>query len=119
MPRCGQSSQLGARSECLARHDARARKSGDCDGKPTKTKRKYKYESRDEANDAKKKKKNRARADWRRRTHKCLMAAEEKAHSKMQQRGGARKWKHAMKRRYNRDLQRQKQQRRRHEEVNH
>ena len=84
-------SQLGARSECLARHDARARKSGVCEGLPTKSKRKYKYESKDEANDAKKRKKNRARAERRRRAHKRLMAAEEEAHSKLQYRGGARK----------------------------
>ena len=105
MPRCGQSSQLGARSECLGRHDPRARKGGVSDGKPTKRKRIYKYVSKDEATDAMKKKRNRARAERRRRARKCLMAAEEKAHSKMQQRGGANKWKKAVKRRYNRDLQ--------------
>ena len=75
MPHCGQSSQLGARSECLARHDARARTSGVSEGKPTKSKRKYKYESREEADDAKKQKRNRARAERRRRAHKRLMAA--------------------------------------------
>ena len=47
------------------------------------------------------------------------MAVEEQAHSKMQQRGGGNKWKHAMKRRYNHDLQRQKTRKRRHQEVNH
>ena len=60
--------------------------------------RKYKYESRKEADDARKQKRNRARAERRCRAHKHLMAAEEEAHSKMQYRGGAKKWKHAMKR---------------------
>ena len=46
------------------------------------------------------------------------MAAEEDAHTKGQRRGGAHKWKHAIKRRYNRDLQRQKQRRKRHRDVN-
>ena len=46
------------------------------------------------------------------------MAAKEEAHSKLQYRGGAKKWKHAMKRRYNRDLQRQKTRKRRHQEMN-
>ena len=63
-------------------------------------------------------KRNRARADRRRRAHKRLMAAEEEVQTKLQQRGGTRKWKHAVKRRYNRDLRRQKQRKRRHQEVN-
>ena len=37
-PHCGQLSQLGARSECLGRHDPRARKGGLREGKPTKNK---------------------------------------------------------------------------------
>ena len=38
VPRCGQLSQLGARSECLGRHDPRAHKSGLREGQPTKNK---------------------------------------------------------------------------------
>ena len=46
------------------------------------------------------------------------MAAHVEAQTKLQQRGGANRWKHAMKRRYNRDLQCQKQRRKRHQDTN-
>ena len=118
VPPYGQYSLLGARSECLERHDSRAHASGVHEGEPTKRKRKYKYKSEEEANDAKRRRRNRARSDRRRRAHKCLMAAHVEAQTKLQQRGGANRWKHAMKRRYNRDLQRQKQRRKRHQDTN-
>ena len=56
MPRCGQLSMLGARSERLARHEARARTGGDNEGKPTKTKM-HKYKSKEEYMEACRKKK--------------------------------------------------------------
>ena len=68
--------------------------------------------------DAARRRRNRARAERRRRAHKRLMAAKIEAATKLQIRGGKKKWKAAMKRRYNRDIQKKKQQRRRHRERN-
>ena len=109
MPRYGQCSLLGARSECLGRHDPRARASGVHDDAPTKKKSKDIKMIKMEKKDAQRIKRNRARSDRRRRAHQRLMAAEEKVHTKMQQRGGTKKWRQAVKRRYRRDLQREKQ----------
>ena len=44
------------------------------------------------------------------------MAAELEAYTKLQRRGGAKKWKVAVKRRYSKELQKKKQQQRRHRE---
>ena len=118
MPRYGQCSLLGARSECLERHDSRARASGVCDDAPTKKKSKDIKMIKMEKKDAQRIKRNRARSDRRRRAHQRLMAAEEKVHTKMQQRGGTKKWKQAVKRRYRRDLQREKQRKKRRQELN-
>ena len=118
MPRYGQCSLLGARSECLGRHDPRARASGVHDDAPTKKKSKDIKMIKMEKKDAQRIKRNRARSDRRRRAHQRLMAAEEKVHTKMQQRGGTKKWRQAVKRRYQRDLQREKQRKKRRQELN-
>ena len=65
------------------------------------------------------KKRNRARRERRRRAHKRLMAANEaEKTTKAQIRGGQKAWKAAKKRKHNKDVQRQKQRQRRHEEKN-
>ncbi|MCV6575323.1 MAG: hypothetical protein OIF58_06260, partial [Cohaesibacter sp.] len=46
------------------------------------------------------------------------MAAESEKTTKMQTRGGKKKWKAATKRRYNKDMQKKKQRQRRHAEKN-
>ena len=86
------------------------------DGAPTKKKRKYKHDSKASAEDVKRRKRNRARSDRRRRARKRLMAAEEKARTRLQGRGGAKSWKQAVKRRYSRDLRLNKQRRKRRQE---
>ena len=109
---------LGARSERLARHEARARARGDNEGNPTKIQM-YKYGSKEEYMDACRRKRNRARRDRRRRAHKRLMAAtktEETA--KVLIRGGQKQWRAAKKRKHNKEVQRQKQKQRRQEERN-
>ena len=118
MPSCGQCSLLGARSERLERHDSRARASGIRDDAPTKRKRKTTKMTKEEKKDAQRIKRNRARSDRRRRARKRLMAAEEKVHTNLQQRGGTRKWKQAMMRQYRRDLKREKQRKKRRLEMN-
>ena len=85
---------------------------------PTK-KKSYKYASRDEAVAAQKKRSNRARGMRRRRAVERLMAAEdEEKTSKMQRRGGQKHWKLSSRRRYNRDIRRQKQRKQRRQAVN-
>ena len=65
------------------------------------------------------KKRNRARRERRRRAHKRLMAANEtEKTTKAQIRGGQKAWRAAKKRKHNKDVQRQKQKQRRHEEKN-
>ena len=66
-----------------------------------------------------KRKRNRARKERRRRALQRLMAGEIEATSPMQKRGGQKKWKASIKRRYNRDLRREKQRRKRRQEANH
>ena len=118
MPHYGQCSLLGARSERLERHDSRARASGVDDDAPTNKKSKNIKMIKEEKKDAQRMKRNRARSDRRRRAHQRLMAAEEKVLTKMQQRGGTKKWRQAVKRRYRRDLQREKQCKKRRQELN-
>ena len=74
-PRYGQLSALGARSDRLARHEARASTGGNYDGRPTKMRKMYKYNSKEEYEDACRKKRNRARRERRRHAYKRLMAA--------------------------------------------
>ena len=115
-PHYGQLCLLGARSERLARHEARACTGGRCEGEPTKSKM-YKYDLREEYMEACRKKRNRARRERRRRAHKRLMAAN--ATEKIAKvRGGQKQWRAAKKRKHNKDVQRQNQKQRRHEEKN-
>ena len=74
-PHCGQLSQLGARSECLGRHDPRARKGGLREGKPTKIKENINMNQEKKLMMPGRRRRNRARAERRRRAHKRLMAA--------------------------------------------
>ena len=86
--------------------------------KPTKEE-KYKYDSREEALAAKRKRSNRAHRERRRRAVERLMAANEDIQSPtMTKRGGQKTWKMPVRRRYNRDLRRQKQQKKRRQAVN-
>ena len=85
---------------------------------PTKTE-KYKYENREQALDAKRKRDNRARQRRRRNAVTRLLAAQEERESpNMCKRGGQKKWKASLRRRYNRDLRQQKQRKQRRQAVN-
>ena len=85
---------------------------------PTK-RRKYKYENKEDALAAKKKRNNRARRERRRRAVDRLTAAKEEIESpNLRKRGGQKHWKSVMRRRYNRDLRRQKQRKQRRQAVN-
>ena len=118
-PRYGQLSALGARSNRLARHEARASTGGICDGRPTKMMKMYKYNSKEEYEDAYHKKRNRARRERRRHAYKRLMAAKKNEETaKIQMRGSQKKWRVARKKKHNREVQRQKQRQRRHHERN-
>ena len=87
-------------------------------GKPTKH-QKYKYKSREDALAAKRKRSNRAHRGRRHRVVELLMAANEDIKSPtMSKRGGQKTWKSSVRRRYNRDLRRQKQRRQRRQAVN-
>ena len=119
MPQHGQLCLLGARSERLARHEARAWIGGDRDGIPTKGIKTEKYKSKEEYADVARRRRNKARAERRRRARKRLMAAETEATTKMQTRGGKKpRKKTAVRKRYRQELQKKIQQRRRHREVN-
>ena len=117
-PYRGQLRQLGAQSEYSGRHDPRVRTVETMKEEPTKQ-QKYKYESREDALAAKRKRSNRAHRERRRRAVERLMAANEEIQSPtMRKRGGQKTWKNPVRRRYNRDLRRQKQRRQRRQAVN-
>ncbi|MCV6602045.1 MAG: hypothetical protein OIF54_10890, partial [Cohaesibacter sp.] len=82
MPQHGQLCLLGARSERLARHEARAWIGGDSEGIPTKRIKTEKYISKEDYADVARRKRNRARAERRRHARKRLMAAEMEATTK-------------------------------------
>ena len=109
---------LSCQSWNFPHHDPRARARGVCDEAPTNKKNKDIKMIKMEKKDAQRIKRNRARSDRRRRAHQRLMAAEEAVHTKMQ----SKRWYAAngdklLSGDTGRDLQREKQRKKRRQEC--